>query len=303
MLFMEKSCLATLIVGAAAVIVPSSSARAQSWPATRKEIDTSFTIAKGGTVMLGDGNAHLIVTGWDQPTVQVRGRSEDGVIKVEATAMKIVVGPGKPTDEVTIKVMVPRGVRVIARTGSGDITIKETHGDVDVESTAGNVVVTDAADVDVTNLSGDIDVRQSTGSVTLANNSGDCTVSDARGSIEATSVSGDVRISRSSARLVTGETTNGSVSFEGVIVDGGRYAFATHSGGVWLGIPKTASAQFGITTWNGQVESEFPVALRPGFTSAANSTKRYAFTLGQGSARVTVETFSGDVSITSSGGK
>jgi hypothetical protein len=299
---MKKSFRAALIVGAAATTW-SPSAGAQSWPATRKEIDTSFVIAKGGTVLLGDGNAHLIVTGWDQATVQVRGRSEDGIIKVDATPMKIVVGPGKPTDEVTIKVMVPRGVHVIARTGSGDITIKETRGDVDVESTAGNVVITDAADVEATNLSGDLEVRQPSGTVTLSTNSGDCTVADARGSVEASSVSGDVRISRSWARLVKGETTNGSVSFEGMIVDGGRYSFSSHSGGIWLGIPKTANAQVGITTWNGQVESEFPVALRPGFTSAVNSTKRYTLTLGQGLARVTIETFSGDVSITSSGGK
>jgi hypothetical protein len=301
MLYMNKSYLATLLVGAA-IALPST-ADAQSWPATRKEIDTTFTIAKNGTVLLGDGNTRLIVTGWDQPTVQIRGRSEDGVIKVEATAMKIVVGPGKPTDELTLKVMVPRGMHVIARTGSGDITIKETRGDVDVESTAGHVTIVDVADVEATNLSGDLEVRQATGTVTLTTNSGDCTVAEGRGNIEASSVSGDVRISRSYAKLVKGETTNGSISFEGMIVDGGRYDFVTHSGGIWLGIPKMSNAQFGIATWNGQVESEFPLALRPGFTSAANSTKRFTFTLGQGSARVTVETFSGDVSITSSGGK
>ena len=80
-------------------------------------------------------------------------------------------------------------------------------------------------------------------------------------------------------------------------------ALAVSGTAILLALPRTASAQIGITTWSGAVASEFPITLRPGFSADSVGTKRYTFTLGQGSARITAETFSGDVSITSSGGK
>jgi DUF4097 and DUF4098 domain-containing protein YvlB len=198
---------------------------------------------------------------------------------------------------------VTRGVRVVARTNTGDITVKDTWGDVDAETSAGNVLIVGARDVEATNLSGDLEVRQSSGSVTLSSNNGDCTVAESKGSVEASSVSGDVLVRKSWSKIVRLSTTNGTISFESDIAAEGRYEFISHDGQILLALPKTASAQIGITTWSGAVESEYPITLRPGFSADSVGTKRYTFTLGQGSARITAETFSGDVSITSTGGK
>ncbi|HET9425640.1 MAG TPA: DUF4097 family beta strand repeat-containing protein [Gemmatimonadaceae bacterium] len=301
---MMRTLLTALAVGGAAAAMPGDAA-AQTGRNLRREVDTTFFFSKIGTVLVGNGAATIIVTGWDQSTIRVKARNEDGALRFEATSSRVVIEATRQHDDAIIQVTVPRGVRVVARTNSGDITIKETRGDVEAETSSGDILVVGARDVEATNLSGDLDVRQSSGSTTISSNNGDCSVADSKGSIDASSVSGDVRVTKSWAKMVRAETTNGTVSFDGEILAEGRYELLSHSGDIWLALPKTASAQIGVATWSGSVESEFPITLRPGFatTPTETGTKRFTFTLGQGSARVTAETFSGNVSITSTGGK
>src|SRR3954468_19344577 len=298
------SLLAALALVGAAATAPVE-LRGQSGPArnARREIDTTFWFSKIGTLVVGNGSATVVVTGWDQTSIRVKAKTEEGALRFEAASSRVLIETAGPRDEAIIQVTVPRGVRVVARTNTGNITIKETWGDVDAETSSGNVVVAGARDVEATNLSGDLEVKQASGAVTLSSNNGDCTVSDVKGSVEASSVSGDVIVRKSWSKIVRLETTNGTIQFESEIMPEGRYEFVTHDGAILLALPKMASAQVGITTWSGKVESEFPITVRPGFSADSVGTKRYTFTLGQGSARITAETFSGDVSITSSGGK
>jgi DUF4097 and DUF4098 domain-containing protein YvlB len=299
-----RTLLAALAVSGAVAAAPAESRGQVTTSRTeRRDIDTTFFFSKIGTVVIGNGRASIVVTGWDQTSIRVKARNDYGTLRFDATSSRVHVEPTRPTDDAIIHITVPRGVRVVARTSSGDITVKDTWGDVDAESSAGHVLVVGARDVEATNLAGDLDVRQASGAVTLSSNNGDCSVTESKGSIEASSVSGDVMVRRSWAKIVRLSTTNGTISFESEIIPEGRYEFITHDGQVLLALPKTSSAQIGITTWSGAVESEFPITLRPGFSADSAGTKRYTFTLGQGSARITAETFSGDVSITSSGGK
>jgi DUF4097 and DUF4098 domain-containing protein YvlB len=295
--------LLTALAAAGAVAVAPADSRGQWSANVRREIDTTFFFSKIGTLVVGNGAATVVVSGWDQTSIRIRAHTDEGSLKFEAASSRAVIETAKARDSGYIQVMVPRGVRVVARTNTGSITVKDTWGDVDAETSSGNVVVVGARDVEATNLSGDLEVKQASGAVTLSSNNGDCRVSEVRGSVEASSVSGDVTVKKSWSKVVRLETTNGTIQFESEVMPDGRYDFITHDGAILLALPKMASALIGITTWSGAVESEFPIAVRPGFSADSVGTKRYTLTLGQGSARITAETFSGDVSITSIGGK
>jgi DUF4097 and DUF4098 domain-containing protein YvlB len=301
-----RSLFAALAVAGAVGAAPAES-RAQSSPPrpqdARREIDTTFWFSKIGTLVVGNGAATVVVNGWDQTSIRIKAHSGEGTLRLEAASSRVVLEAAGSHDDAVIQVSVPRGVRVVARTNRGNISVTDTRGDVYAETSSGDVTVTGARDVEATNLSGDLEVKQATGAVTLSSNNGDCSVSEAKGSVEASSVSGDVMVRKSWSKIVRLETTNGTIQFESEIVAEGRYEFVTHDGAILLSLPKMSSVQVGITTWSGTVESEFPFALRPGFPADSVGTRRYTFTLGQGSARLTAETFSGDVSITSSGGK
>ena len=70
--------------------------------------------------------------------------------------------------------------------------------------------------------------------------------------------------------------------------------FHSHSGDIRLGIPESSSAQFSVETFSGSLDSEFPITLQPGQRSTGRP-RRFEFTLGKGGARVTAESFSGDI--------
>ena len=91
---------------------------------------------------------------------------------------------------------------------------------------------------------------------------------------------------------VTAETVNGEVSYEGSIRSDGWYRFSTHNGPIDLTIPEGTGATFTASTFNGTLQTGFPVTL-----SEAKEGKEFSFTLGSGGARIELESFNGTMSI------
>ena len=301
---MLRTSVGISIVAASAALglaLAPAGALAQSWSG-RDRIDTTFQFDRTGTVVLGNGSATIVVNGWDQATIRVRARGDQAAIGFTASPRRVTVDPSRSSDDVEIEVWVPRGVRVEARTNSGDITIHGTRGDVDAQTSSGDISIADVGQVSVTTLSGDVGIRQTTGAVTAATNNGDVTISDSHGNIDATSISGDVGITRAVSKKVQATSTSGDVSYSGTIDAAGRYDLKTHSGDVVLSLPRDASAQVDVATWNGSVDSDFSITIKPGSIAGGGGTKHYSFTIGAGSARITAETFSGDIVINSRGG-
>ena len=85
---------------------------------------------------------------------------------------------------------------------------------------------------------------------------------------------------------------NGDVGYDGPIRNGGRYTLSSHNGDVTLAMPESSSATVSVSTFNGEFESEFPVTLRE-----ARKGKRFSFTIGGGSAQVSLESFQGTVQL------
>jgi DUF4097 and DUF4098 domain-containing protein YvlB len=69
---------------------------------------------------------------------------------------------------------------------------------------------------------------------------------------------------------------------------------------VELHLPVNVGAQLSVSTFSGGIESDFPITLKAGDHGiGASQAKRLNFTLGQGSARILAETFSGDITLSS----
>jgi len=135
-------------------------------------------------------------------------------------------------------------------------------------------------------------------------------VTGAKGRIEANSVNADVEVDRSAGEIST-ETVNGSIelvgtdattltatsvngdlSYDGPVHPGGRYSLSTHNGDITLAMAEGAGAAVSVSTFNGEFESEFPVTL-----TETRKGKRFNFTIGSGSAQVTLESFQGTISL------
>ena len=106
----------------------------------------------------------------------------------------------------------------------------------------------------------------------------------------AETVNGEIALEGVDAATVDANTVNGDISYAGPIRNGGRYSFSTHNGDITLTVAEGSSANVAVSTFNGEFESEFPVPL-----SGTRKGKGFNFTLGSGSAQVTLESFQGTI--------
>jgi DUF4097 and DUF4098 domain-containing protein YvlB len=272
----------------------------------RSTVDTSFTFDRRGVVSLTLGSGDIIVTAWDRDQIRVHATAESGGIRLDATSSRVSVelsdrygGGGDSRFEVTV----PIGVRVIARAQSGDIAISGTGADVDARSQSGDIKVEDVANrLDIGTLSGDIEARAVRGDAQIKSVSGDIRITDFKGDFEGETVSGSIELQNAVGRFIRSHTTSGDLTYEGSIDPAGRYELSAHSGDIRLAIPSNSSAQLSVSTWSGTLDSDFPITLRPGEHGiGSGQAKRFTFDVGGGAARIDVETFSGDITISSKG--
>ena len=298
---MNRTVLALLVVATWAAPSAAQSRRDDEELASR--IDTTFTFDRRGTVVIVAGSGEVDVTAWDRPQIRVRARSERSLVRLDATSTRVSLDISRPRGgDTRFEVTVPVGVRVSARSTSGDVTINGTRGAVEARTQNGDLSVTDVGEiVDLNSYSGDIVARVITGNVEISTLNGEVMLSEVKGDVDVTSVSGDIDLRTITARYVRAKTTSGDVSFDGTIDKTGRYELGTHSGTVYLTIPQTTAAQLTVATYSGSIESDFPITLTPG-EHGIGSSKRFTFGInGGGDARLSAESFSGDITIRAAG--
>jgi len=80
------------------------------------------------------------------------------------------------------------------------------------------------------------------------------------------------------------------VTYDGALKDAGSYRFSTHNGEIAVTVPERANATVSVATYNGEFSSSFPVQLKE-----TRRGKRFNFTIGNGGARVELESFQGEI--------
>jgi len=269
-------------------------------------VDTTFAFDKNGSVNVSVAAGEIIVTGWSRNELRIRASSDDDNIRFSGSSSRVTldVGGSRRNADARFEITVPFGARVNAQTRSGDIKVHGTRGPVEAHAQNGDIDIDEVLTrLDVSSLSGDVTAKNIGGDVTVNSVNGEVRLTEVRGGVDVTSVSGEIDLRGVVAKSVRAKTTSGEVRFEGSIDPAGRYDFSSNSGDIGLRIPRDASAQLTVSTWSGAIDSQFPIVLRPGDAQSIGTTKskRYVFDIGGGGARITVEAFSGDITISSSG--
>ena len=264
----------------------------------QSRIDTTFAFNKDGVIELTQISGDIVVNAWDRREVRIKAYAERGRIRSSLSSSRLSLEVesvrGRIGDS-RFELSVPVGVRVTAHSTSGDVSVKGTKGAVDARSTSGDVIVTDATDrIIVESVSGDVHASQIDGDLRSESVSGTIEIRDARGEVHAETTSGDVSLLGVTSRSIVASTVSGDVEYDGTIEANGTYDFRSHSGGIRLEIPEGSGARFSVETFSGSLDSEFSITLQPG-QRVTGRPRRFEFTLGNGSARVTAESFSGDV--------
>lgn len=262
-----------------------------------QQTDTTFAVQPGSRLQLNTQGGEIVVRSWNRDQVRVLAEHSSGTrVAIDRSGSVVTVrsrgryGPGGIVDyELTVPASMAldlsglhsdirvEGTRgdVVARTVEGDVTVRGGRGRVALQSVNGTITLEDAE--------GRIEVKSVSDDVRLRNVSGD---------VAAETVSGDVSLRGVKSASVTAGTVSGDVVYAGTIRDSGRYSFTTHSGDVVLDIPENVNATVTAATLSGDLRSRLRVTIpagRPG--------RRTSFTLGTGSARIELESFSGDIII------
>ncbi|HYD54205.1 MAG TPA: DUF4097 family beta strand repeat-containing protein [Gemmatimonadaceae bacterium] len=289
----------------AAVLAPAADAQQRGRDREERfttRLDTTFAFAARGSGEITVPGGDIIVRAWNEPRVRVRAAAERGDVRLEGSSGFFSLGLrgsyGRSTDA-RFEVTVPAGTRIRAVTQSGDISIVGTRGEVEASTQSGDVEVAEANErVAVNLLSGDVTMRRITGDVRVSAVSGDVELAESSGDVEIATVSGEIDLRGVTSRRVRAKSTSGDVSYDGSIDPSGRYDLGSHSGEVDVFLAQAVSAQITVSTYSGGIESDFPITLNPGDHNVGiGGTKRFTFNVGRGDARITAESFSGDVTI------
>jgi DUF4097 and DUF4098 domain-containing protein YvlB len=260
-------------------------------------VDTLLPLSRNGAVEIRLHAGEIIVTGWTRSEVKVRGTSERGQLRVEATPSQIEIGArsvrGRLGDT-RVEVTVPEGTRLTVGGSSADVSVRGVKGEVEVSTMSGDVVIDNASSrVDFESVSGDVQISRVQGDLRGEAMSGEVDVTDVTGEVELETVSGDLTLRNVHSKYVRAESVSGSVEFDGRTETGGRYDFASHSGDVRLLLPSALGALISVETFSGTIDSDFPITLQPG----QRHGKQFEFQVGNGGARIDATSFSGGIYI------
>jgi DUF4097 and DUF4098 domain-containing protein YvlB len=215
-------------------------------------------------------------------------------------------------DRVSVEytIVVPASASIDVRSVSGNLKVSGPHGIVRAETVSGTVTTADTPALEYAkSVSGDVWLTgvAAEGDLTAGSVSGNITAKGvkARG-LDLGSVSGDVNVTDVTCERLSVKSVSGNVEYGGGIAKGGRYEINSHSGDVRLVLANPAGFELSASSFSGTIRSELPMTIggdaerRDRETASRrrgmNDHSMHA-TFGDGSATITVRTFSGDVVI------
>lgn len=272
---------------AAAALVPGAVA-AQS-------LDTTVAVRSGARFELNSVSGSVRIQTWSRPQMRVVAEADGARVEVDASPGDVSVRaePRRGEGDVDFTITVPTGTPLEVHAISADVAAGGVCGEATLSSISGGVTLRcGAGDVQIESVSGDVDAADVRGRLEITSTSGEVTARQVHGDVAARSVSGDVTLERVDGQDVRAETVSGDIGFSGPIHQGGRYGFRSHSGDVTVRPDGDLSATVSVSTFSGDVESDWPMTINPG---GPVGPRQWDFAIGAGGAHLTLESFSGTI--------
>lgn len=252
--------------------------------AAQQSVDETHTVSADATITVNSISGSIKVVGSDRADVRITGTLGRGIEKLEVTGsgsrLEIrVVYPHNCDNcgDANLELSVPAGSRPEVETVSADIDIAGVKGDARVESVSGDVTVETAGSISVQTVSGRLRVQ------------------GAGTRVDANTVSGDLELNLKSLAHGNLGTVSGDVRVDTDLAPSGWFKAESVSGSVELRLPASASADFDVKSFSGSIRNDFgPAASR---IDEYGPGRGLRFLIGDGSARIYLESFSGDVRI------
>jgi hypothetical protein len=275
--------------------------------------DTTLAVPARVRLELENFGGEIVVASWDRKAVRVQAEYQPG------TSVDCEVGPATivlrsvrlvripeltsrrrvrvqripiPT-QVDYRLTVPRSMNLRLSGVNTRITVAGVEGDISAETVNGRVAIRGGrGNVKVSAVTGGVEVIGSRGSIEASSVNDDVTLQDVEGPVHAESVSGDVILERIGSDEVEASTVSGNLRYSGTLRPGGSYQLESHSGDLTVILPEHPDVTISADTYSGEFSSSF-LPRNPTSTSVRGRGKEFEFTLGDGRAELSLESFSG----------
>jgi DUF4097 and DUF4098 domain-containing protein YvlB len=265
------------------------------------QVDTTFPVQRGQRLELSTHSGDMIVHTWSRSAVRVQASADHRFrlqVDQAGSIVSIHSSGGHGPEDVTYDLTIPTwmGVRLSGVTST--MRVEGVQSTISAETVEGDVTVVGGTGlVSLRSVQGDVSLSGASGKIDLNSVNSDVTVRGASGQLQAETVNGDVNLAGIQSDDVEANTVNGEISYEGTIRASGRYRLATHDGDLVVAIPEGTGALISISSFQGDFESAFPVTI------TERHGRRFEFTLGNGSAHLDLESFSGTIRLVRPGAR
>ncbi len=264
---------------------------------SQQQFDTTFSVRPNTRIDVETFGGEIRVRTWNRNDVRVQaqhGRRESIDIDSRGAAVSIEAeGYMGVAKDVRFQITVPRDVNISASGVQTEIDIEGVTGDVDAETVQGGIRVIGGNRLKLESVEGDLIISGARGRVQASTVNRGIQVSNVQGDLDLETVNGPIIIQKVDARSVDASTVNGRIVYDGTLREGGDYSLATHNGPIWVVVPNNANVAISVSTFNGELDTTFEI---PQFDMKARR-RSYSFVLGNGRARLDLETFGGDINL------
>lgn len=176
---------------------------------------------------------------------------------------------GPPSTRLTV--MLPKGVRLAANTGNGDVTVERASNDVEIRSGNGDVRIRmTAGEVDVTTGNGELDIEGATGPVRANTGNGRVYVVTSTGPVNVRSGNGAIDVRMQAIR------------------GAGDMTFSTGNGPITVALPGNYSGEIDASTGHGEFRSDFEIRV-----VGRLNPRHVRGTIGEGGPRIRMNSGNG----------
>jgi len=263
------------------------------------QTDQTVPAARGTRLVIDNHSGEVVIHAWEKDAVRVQARHTSrarvnvrtgaNVINVDAETERGPVG------SVDYDINAPAWIAIKIEGQYDYVSVEGVQGEISVETVRGDVVLKNIGSAIAKTIEGAIEIDGARGKLTLSSVNEEIKVTGASGEVAAETTNGEITLMRMEAIAVEVATINGDVVYEGRLADRGHYSFTNHSGDIELTVPETSNATFNVRAYSGEFNTALPV--KGPDSSQVRRGRRVSYTLGNGSAEVELESFSGDIKL------
>ncbi len=289
--------------------------------AESEKIEKSFSVKKGGELIIDSDLGEIRVDTWDEDEVSVlitkQARNQERLdafeVEMDQRGNDIhISGDNELHNRVRVefRIKVPKEYNVDLSTGGGSINVDDINGDVKLDTSGGSITIgsvssgdidahTSGGNISVADVTGNVAVDTSGGSISIGNvDDGNVDAHTSGGNIRVGDVGGELKVHTSGGSIILGtvtgtssiHTSGGSIS----LGHGGRNVNAhTSGGGIMIGPSK---GNVNVHTSGGNIN----IGMTDGDVDANTSGGSISVSGSKGT--IGIKTSGGNLSVESSGG-